>query len=103
MNIDTYIQLDGTVCQLEDWHDKNTKEMPDLYGYTIAAYMKDRYGMVRCYRIARTDYKGYSNEKVKRDWETIKKGSSFRELWDYYWANKREIIVHSVWLFGTIM
>ena len=29
---------DGTKIQLEDWHDKNTKDYMDLYGYEIGAY-----------------------------------------------------------------
>lgn len=36
--IDRAVMPDGTKIQLEDWHDENTKEYPDLHGYTIGAY-----------------------------------------------------------------
>lgn len=36
--IDKAVLSDGTKIQLEDWHENNTTNYPELYGYTIAAY-----------------------------------------------------------------
>lgn len=36
--IDKAISPDGIEIQLEDWHSENSKEYPDVHGYTIGAY-----------------------------------------------------------------
>lgn len=91
--IDRYVLPDGTHIQLESWHDKNTPEYPDLYGYTIGAYPKSkvnhRYtdrGETFRLGISMNKYSGYTDEDVKRDYELLKQGKiTLEDLSDHYW------------------
>lgn len=95
----------GTEIQLEDWGDKNTKEYPDLYGLTIGAYPiaknTDEYRWIESgnkfrLQIPMNQYRRYSNDDVKSDFEALKNGEKLLEdLADYFWNSKKDM-----WLLG---
>ena len=79
--IDRAVMLDGTKIQLEDWHEHNTPEFPNLHGYAIAAYPKakntERHGWVKTneifrLQISRNEYHGYTDDMVLADYEALK-------------------------------
>ena len=81
--IDKAVLPNGTKIQLEDWHENNTTNYPELYGYTIAAYPvaknSSRMGWIKVndtFRLAIgfNKYTGYTDEKVLKDYETLKNG-----------------------------
>lgn len=82
--IDKCTLSDGTEIQLEDWHEKNTKEYPNLYGYTIGCYPvaknTGKWGWVRVNEtfrlsISHNEYCGYTDEMVLADYEALKNGT----------------------------
>lgn len=98
--IDRAVMSDGTKIQLEDWHDKNTKECPDLYGYTIGAYPiaknTNKWGLIRrgkTFRlgIAQNKYRNYTDENVLSDYMALKIGDkTLADLREYFWNNKKD-------------
>ena len=74
---------DGTEIQLEDWHDKNTKDYKDLYGYVIGVYPvaknSGRLGWVKSgekfrISISYNKFANYTDEMVLSDFEALKNG-----------------------------
>lgn len=94
------VMPDGTKIQLEDWHDENTKEYPDLHGYTIGAYPiaknTNNRGWIRNgepfrLTIAQNKYRNYTDENVLSDYEALKIGyKTLADLREYFWNNKRD-------------
>ena len=95
----------GTEIQLEDWRENNTKEYPDLYGLIIGAYPiakntgKHRWiesGQTFRLDISMNQYRGYSNDDVKADFEALKSGEkSLEDLADHFWNGEKDM-----WLLG---
>ena len=82
--IDRAAMPDGTKIQLEDWHNNNSKEYQNLYGYTIGAYpiVKNSGGLgwIRTGKkfrlsISRNEYAKYTNAMVLADYEALKNGN----------------------------
>ena len=80
--IDSAVLSDGTKIQLEDWHSENSKEYPDLHGYTIGAYPiaknTNKWGLIETGKkfrltIARNEYANYTDDMVLADYETLKR------------------------------
>lgn len=98
--IDRAVMPDGTKIQLEDWHDKNTKECPDLHGYTIGAYPiaknTNKWGLIRkgeTFRlgIAQSKYRNYTDENVLSDYMAFKIGDkTLADLREYFWNTKKD-------------
>ena len=98
--IDKAVLSDGTEIQLEDWHDKNTKEYPDLHGYTIGAYPiaknTNKWGLIRkgeSFRlgISQNKYRNYTEENVLSDYEALKNGDkTLIDLREYFWNTKKD-------------
>lgn len=93
---------DGTEIQLEDWSDKNTKELfPDLYGLMIGAYPTakntGKYGWIQSgepYRISisQNKYTGYFNEDVRADFEALKNGTkTLEDLATHFWNREKDM------------
>lgn len=103
--IERAVMSDGTEIQLEDWSDNNTKEFPNLYGFTIGMYpiakntVKHRWvksGDKFRLQISMNQYNGYSNDDVKTDFEALKSGEkSPEDLADYFWNGEKDM-----WLLG---
>lgn len=103
--IERAVMSGGTEIQLEDWSDKNTKEYPDLYGFTIAAYpiakntTKYRWiegGDTFRLSIHMNQYSGYSNDDVNADFKALKSGEkSLEDLADHFWNGEKDM-----WLLG---
>ena len=91
----------GTEIQLEDWRENNTKEYPDLYGLVIAVYpIAKNTGKYRWIesgdkfrlQISMNQYRGYSNDDVKADFEALKSGEkSLEDLADYFWNGEKDM------------
>lgn len=98
--VDRAVMPDGIKIQLEDWHDENTKECPDLHGYTIGAYPiaknTDKWGLIRkgkTFRlgIAQNKYRNYTDENVLSDYEALKIGyKTLADLREYFWYGKKD-------------
>lgn len=98
--IDRSIMPDGTKIQLEDWHDENTKEYPDLHGYTIGAYPiaknTNKWRLIRkgeSFRltIAQSKYRNYTDENVLSDYMALKIGDkTLEDLCKYFWNDKKD-------------
>lgn len=103
--IERAVMKNGTEIQLEDWKENNTKEYPDLYGLTIGTYPiakntgKHRWiesGQTFRLDISMNQYKGYSNDDVKADFEALKSGEkSLEDLADHFWNGEKDM-----WLLG---
>ena len=91
--------INGIVIQLEDWHENNTEDFPNLYGYTIGAYpiAKNSDYFVKNNEpfrltISFNPYAGYTDEKVLADYEKLKNGYiTLEDLSDRYWNNKKDM------------
>lgn len=91
----------GTKIQLEDWSDKNTKEYSELYGLIIGAYpIAKNTGKYRWIESGQTfrlsipmnQYRGYSNDDVKADFEALKSGEkSLEDLADHFWNGEKDM------------
>lgn len=89
----------GTEMSLQDWSDENTEEYPDLYGYTITAYPIARrsghYKWIEAGKrfaliIAANEYKNYSNDDVKKDFEDLKSGKkTLEDLSEHFWNGNK--------------
>ena len=98
--IDSAVLSDGTKIQLEDWHSKNSKEYPDLHGYTIGAYPiaknTNRSGWIqggKTFRltIARNEYAKYTDDMVLADYESLKNETkSLADLQDHFWNRDKD-------------
>lgn len=98
--IERAVTPNGVKIQLEDWREHNTEEHTDLYGLTIAAYPKAKrssyYGFVRYnepFRLAITmnKYRGYTNEMVLDDFESLKSGDkTLEDLSDHYYKAQKD-------------
>lgn len=98
--IEKYILQDGTKIQLEDWHDYNSEEYPDLYGYVIGSYPiaknTGKYGLVRSRHSFRLSvsinkYSSYFDQDVKNDFESLKNGSKkLQDLSDHFWNGDKD-------------
>ena len=98
--IDSAVMPDGTRIQLEDWHDDNTAEFPDLYGYTIGAYPiaknTDKWGLIKNGKrfrlsVSRNKYRNYTDENVLSDYEALKIGyKTLKDLREYFWNTKKD-------------
>ena len=91
---------DGTLIQLEDWHDKNTKDYIDLYGYEIGAYPVAKNsgccGWVKSgekfrISISYNKYANYTDEMVLSDFESLKNGEKkLSDLKDHFFNNFKD-------------
>lgn len=91
---------DGTEIQLEDWHDKNTKDYNDLYGYVIGVYPvaknSGRFGWVKSggkfrISISYNKYANYTDEMVLSDFESLKNGEkTLSDLKDHFFNNFKD-------------
>lgn len=98
--IERAIIPDGVKIQLEDWHENNTKEYPDLHGYTIAAYPyaknTGKYGIIRSGEIFRISvsmnkYANYTDDMVLVDYEALKNGTkTLADLRKRFWNGERD-------------
>lgn len=98
--IDKAILSDGTEIQLEDWHSENSKEYPNLHGYTIGAYPiarnTSRSGWIRKgekFRldIARNEYANYTDDMVLADYEALKNETkSLADLREHFWNRDKD-------------
>lgn len=85
--LEKFIMPHGVQVQLEDWHENNTPEYPDLYGFTIAAYpiaLRGGKYWIKAGEKFRLDighnsYSGYTEEKVLADYEALKRGEKCLE------------------------
>lgn len=103
--VERAVMPNGTEIQLEDWRENNTKEYPDLYGLIIGAYPiakntgKHRWiesGQTFRLDISMNQYRGYSNDDVKADFEALKSGEkSLEDLADHFWNGEKDM-----WLLG---
>jgi len=101
--IERAVMPNGIEIQLEDWRDKNTKEYPDLYGFTIGAYpiakntTKYRWtesGQKFRIDISMNQYRDYTNEDVKADFEALKSGEkSLKDLKDRFWNGEKDMLL----------
>lgn len=92
---------DGTKIQLEDWSECNTKEYPDLYGLTIAAYPvaknTSKYKWVEAgskfrLSISTNKYLGYTNDNVKSDYEALVNGEkTLQDLAPHFWYGEKDM------------
>ena len=100
--LDRSIMPNGTAIQLEDWSEHNTAEYPSLYGLQIGAYpiaknSDDRYHLTQRGRpfrltIAHNEYKGYTNEMIRADYEALKAGEkTLEDLAEYFWDGKKDM------------
>lgn len=100
--IERAVMPNGTEIQLEDW---NNSGYPDLYKFTIGAYPiaknTGKYRWIESGQTFRLDismnqYKGYSNDDVKADFEALKSGEkSLEDLADHFWNGEKDM-----WLLG---
>lgn len=91
---------DGTEIQLEDWHDKNTKDYKDLYGYVIGVYPvaknSGRLGWVKSgekfrISISYNKFANYTDEMVLSDFEALKNGEkTLSDLKDHFFNNFKD-------------
>lgn len=91
---------DGTDIQLEDWHDYNSEEYPDLYGYVIGAYPlaknTSKNGLVRNLHnfrlsVSINKYSNYFDDDVNKDFESLKNGSkTLKDLSDHFWNGDKD-------------
>lgn len=103
--IEQAVMPNGTEIQLEDWRENNTREYPDLYGLSIGAYPKAKNtckhrwiesGNKFRIEISMNQYRGYSNDNIKADFEALKSGEkSLEDLADHFWNYKKDM-----WLLG---
>lgn len=103
--IERALMQNGTEIQLEDWSDKNTKEYPNLYGFTVCVYPiaknTTKYRWIESGQKFRIDismnlYSGYSNNDVKEDFKALKSGEkSLEDLADHFWNGEKDM-----WLLG---
>ena len=99
--IDKTVMSDGTKIQLEDWHSENSKEYPNLYGYTIGAYpiAKDtsrpvwiRKGETFRLSIVRNEYEKYTDDMVLADYEALKNGTkSLADLREHFYNRDEDV------------
>ena len=98
--IDRAVLPDGTEIQLEDWHSKNSKEYPDLHGYTIGAYPiaknTNRSGWIQGGKrfrltITRNEYAKYTDDMVLVDYEALKNGTkTLFDLREHFWSGEED-------------
>lgn len=98
--IDETALIDGTRIQLEDWHSENSKEYPDLHGYTIGVYPiaknTSRSGWIqggKTFRltIARNEYTNYTDDMVLADYEALKNGTkTLADLREHFWYRDKD-------------
>lgn len=103
--VDRAVMPDGTDILLEDWHEHNTEEYPDLYGFSIGAYpMAQRTGKWRWVEggrrfrltISANQYMGYTDDQVKTDYEALKNGEkTLQDLAAHFWRGEKDM-----WLLG---
>lgn len=103
--IERAVMLNGMEIQLEDWSENNTKEYPDLHGFTIGAYPiaknTGKYRWIESGQTFRIDisvnqHSGYSNDDVKVDFEALKSGEkSLEDLANHFWNGEKDM-----WLLG---
>lgn len=103
--VERAVMPNGTEIQLEDWRENNTKEYLDLYGLIIGAYPiakntgKHRWiesGQTFRLDISMNQYRGYSNDDVKADFEALKSGKkSLEDLANHFWNGEKDM-----WLLG---
>lgn len=103
--IERAVMPNGIEIQLEDWSENNTKKYPDLHGFTIGAYPvaknTGKYRLIESgdkfrLQISMNQYRGYSNDDVKADFEALKNGEkSLEDLSDHFWNGEKDI-----WLLG---
>lgn len=99
--IERAVMPNGTEIRLEDWSSHNTLEYPDLYGLTIGAYPiaknsgKGRWvesGKRFRLTISSNNNSGYSNNAIKADFATLKKGKRHLEdLAARFWNGKKDM------------
>lgn len=95
------VMPDGTEILLEDWKEHNTKEYPNLYGLCIAAYPiaknTSKYKWIESgsefrLHIPMNEYKDYTNEKVKLDFESLKDGTkTLHDLSDHFYNGEKDM------------
>lgn len=98
--LEKFTMPNGVQVQLEDWHEHNTPEYPNLYGYTIGAYpialRTGKYRWVEAGRsfrlgIDHNPYRGYTEEKVLADYEALKRGEkSLEDLADHFHNGEKD-------------
>lgn len=84
---------DGTKIQLEDWSPCNTKEFPNLYGYTIGAYPIAkgdtwfiRRGKTFRLTISHNPYADYTGDKILQDYDDLLNGNkTLEDLAEHYY------------------
>lgn len=82
----------GTKIQLEDWSPCNTKEFPNLYGYTIGAYpiaKGNSYwitaGETFRLSIGHNEYTDYVGDKIINDYDALLNGNkTLEDLAEHY-------------------
>jgi hypothetical protein len=82
----------GTKIQLEDWSPCNTKEYPNLYGYTIGAYpiAKGNSYWIRAGKtfrlsISHNSYADYTGDKILQDYNDLLNGDkTLEDLAEHY-------------------
>ena len=92
---------DGTKIQLEDWHEHNTSEYPDLYGFQIGAYpiaqrSKNwiKGGEIFRLTIDVNKYKNYTDDMLLNDFEALKSGNkTLADLRDKFWQGEKDAYV----------
>lgn len=99
--IERAVTPNGIKIQLEDWSENNTKAYPNLHGFTIGTYPiaknTGKYRWVEAGRTFRLDismnqYRGYLNDDVKADFESLKSGEKLLEdLADHFWNGKKDM------------
>lgn len=94
--IEKTVMKNGTEIFLEDWHEKNTEDYPQLYGYTIGAYPvaknTGKCGWVKAgetfrLSISRNEYAGYTDDMVLFDYEALKNGTKTLEDLQSHFTN----------------
>lgn len=98
--LDKAVMPDGTKIQLEDWHDENSKEYPDLYGYEIGVYPiaknTGKYGFIESGQTFRltlscNNYKGYTDDMILTDYEALKNGTkTLVDLKDHFYQGPKD-------------
>lgn len=83
----------GTKVQLEDWSPCNTKEYPNLHGYTIGAYpiAKESTNFIKkgeTFRLSipHNPYDDYTGDKILQDYDDLLNGNkTLEDLAEYYY------------------
>ena len=92
---------DGTQIQLEDWREHNTEKYPNLYGLVIACYPiaknTSKWKWVEGGRKFRLDistnqYKNYTNDNVRSDYECLKNGTKIlQDLSAHFYNGQKDM------------